>query len=105
MKQVSGRALAKAIERKGWILVRVNGSHHIFVMSLNWLRLGGALEPSVTRTGKANHAMHTDSAITFGFERAITGAELVMTNRWLRKDRGGGCRTGGVAWSWELTTI
>lgn len=33
MKQVSGKALAKAIERKGWSLVRVKGSHHIFVMS------------------------------------------------------------------------
>ena len=33
MKQVSGKALAKAIERKGWSLARVKGSHHIFVMS------------------------------------------------------------------------
>ena len=33
MKQVSGKALAKLIERKGWNLVRVKGSHHIFVMS------------------------------------------------------------------------
>ena len=33
MKQVSGKALAKAIERKGWSSVRVKGSHHIFVMS------------------------------------------------------------------------
>lgn len=33
MKQVSGKTLAKAIERKGWNLVRVKGSHHIFVMS------------------------------------------------------------------------
>ncbi len=33
MKQVSGKALAQAIERKGWSLVRVKGSHHIFVMS------------------------------------------------------------------------
>lgn len=33
MKQVSGKALAKAIERKGLSLVRVKGSHHIFVMS------------------------------------------------------------------------
>lgn len=32
MKQVSGKALVKAIERKGWSLVRVKGSHHIFVM-------------------------------------------------------------------------
>jgi predicted RNA binding protein YcfA (HicA-like mRNA interferase family) len=33
VKQVSGKALAKAIERKGWSLIRVKGSHHIFVMS------------------------------------------------------------------------
>jgi predicted RNA binding protein YcfA (HicA-like mRNA interferase family) len=33
VKQVSGKVLAKAIERKGWSLVRVKGSHHIFVMS------------------------------------------------------------------------
>ena len=30
MKQVSGRQFAKAIERRGWTLARVNGSHHIF---------------------------------------------------------------------------
>ena len=33
MKQVSGRELAKAVQRKGWSLARVHGSHHIFVMS------------------------------------------------------------------------
>lgn len=32
MKQVSGKLLAKAIQRKGWSLSRVHGSHHIFVM-------------------------------------------------------------------------
>lgn len=32
MKQVSGKALAKAIQRKGWSLARVNGSHHVFVL-------------------------------------------------------------------------
>ena len=32
MKQVSGKALARAIQRKGWTLARVKGSHHIFVM-------------------------------------------------------------------------
>ena len=30
MKQVSGNALARAIERHGWTLVRVKGSHHVF---------------------------------------------------------------------------
>jgi predicted RNA binding protein YcfA (HicA-like mRNA interferase family) len=32
VKQVSGRLLAKAVQRKGWNLARVHGSHHIFVM-------------------------------------------------------------------------
>lgn len=33
MKQVSGRELARAVQRKGWSLARVHGSHHVFVMS------------------------------------------------------------------------
>ena len=32
MKQVSGKALATAVQRKRWSLARVKGSHHIFVM-------------------------------------------------------------------------
>ena len=32
MKQVSGKELASAIQRQGWILARVHGSHHVFVM-------------------------------------------------------------------------
>ncbi len=32
MKQVSGKELARAIQRKGWTLARVKGSHHIFVL-------------------------------------------------------------------------
>ncbi|MBI1319206.1 MAG: addiction module toxin, HicA family [Candidatus Hydrogenedens sp.] len=30
MKSVSGKALAKALERHGWELLRVRGSHHIY---------------------------------------------------------------------------
>ena len=32
MKQVSGRDLGRAIERRGWVLARINGSHHIYAM-------------------------------------------------------------------------
>ena len=32
MKQVSGRELAGAIQRRGWMLARVHGSHHVFTM-------------------------------------------------------------------------
>ena len=30
MKSISGKRLCKAVERKGWILKRVTGSHHIY---------------------------------------------------------------------------
>jgi predicted RNA binding protein YcfA (HicA-like mRNA interferase family) len=30
MKQLSGKALAKLVERHGWTLLRTNGSHHIY---------------------------------------------------------------------------
>jgi len=31
LKQISGRALAQAIQRKGWVLIRIKGSHHVFI--------------------------------------------------------------------------
>lgn len=30
MKQVSGRELARAIQKRGWSLARIKGSHHVF---------------------------------------------------------------------------
>ena len=30
MKSISGKKFVKLLERKGWILLRVNGSHHIY---------------------------------------------------------------------------
>ena len=30
MKQVSGKELARLLERRGWTLMRVQGSHHIY---------------------------------------------------------------------------
>ena len=30
MKSVSGKELARLLERRGWMLLRVNGSHHIY---------------------------------------------------------------------------
>jgi len=31
MKTLSGKDFATILERKGWILKRVNGSHHIYI--------------------------------------------------------------------------
>lgn len=30
MKSISGKKLCKIVERKGWILKRINGSHHVY---------------------------------------------------------------------------
>ncbi len=30
MKQLSGKELARIVEQRGWTLLRVNGSHHIY---------------------------------------------------------------------------
>jgi predicted RNA binding protein YcfA (HicA-like mRNA interferase family) len=30
MKPVSGKRLCKVLERRGWILLRINGSHYIY---------------------------------------------------------------------------
>lgn len=30
MKPVSGARFARAVERRGWVLLRINGSHHIY---------------------------------------------------------------------------
>jgi predicted RNA binding protein YcfA (HicA-like mRNA interferase family) len=32
VKQVSGREFAQILQRHGWTLARVHGSHHIFTM-------------------------------------------------------------------------
>jgi predicted RNA binding protein YcfA (HicA-like mRNA interferase family) len=30
VKQVSGKDLCRAVQRKGWALARIKGSHHVF---------------------------------------------------------------------------
>jgi len=39
MKSVSGKDLAKALELKGWELLRVHGSHHIYGMEGSVVRI------------------------------------------------------------------
>ncbi|MBA3440583.1 MAG: type II toxin-antitoxin system HicA family toxin [Pyrinomonadaceae bacterium] len=39
MKSVSGKELAKALERQGWQLLRVQGSHHIYGKAGSIVRL------------------------------------------------------------------
>ena len=39
MKSVSGKKLAKALERNGWSLLRIQGSHHIYAKPGSGVRL------------------------------------------------------------------
>ena len=39
MKSVSGKDFARVLERQGWTLLRVQGSHHIYGKSGNDVRL------------------------------------------------------------------
>jgi predicted RNA binding protein YcfA (HicA-like mRNA interferase family) len=39
VKTISGRDFARIIERRGWSLLRVSGSHHIYGKSGNVVRL------------------------------------------------------------------
>lgn len=39
MKTISGKNFCKLLESHGWILARINGSHHIYVKSDRELRI------------------------------------------------------------------
>ncbi|HEV8159281.1 MAG TPA: type II toxin-antitoxin system HicA family toxin [Pyrinomonadaceae bacterium] len=39
MKSVSGKGFAKILEKRGWTLLRVQGSHHVYGKSGNEVRL------------------------------------------------------------------
>jgi predicted RNA binding protein YcfA (HicA-like mRNA interferase family) len=39
MKALSGREFARLVERRGWQLLRINGSHHIYGKSGSVVRL------------------------------------------------------------------
>lgn len=39
MKPVSGRELARIVERHGWALLRISGSHHIYGKTGSIVRL------------------------------------------------------------------
>ncbi len=39
MKSVSGKELARLLERHGWVLLRIHGSHHIYGKTRSMVRL------------------------------------------------------------------
>ena len=57
MKTVSGKELAKILEKKGWKLKRIHGSHHIYVKE--------------ERTERISVPVHGNRALKTGLQRHI----------------------------------
>lgn len=58
MKSVSGSELAKALERNGWSLLRVQGSHHIYGKQGSAVRLSVPIHgQKALKTGLLKHLM------------------------------------------------
>lgn len=58
MKAVSGRELAKLVEHKGWTLLRIAGSHHIYGKAGSIIRLTIPIHGSrALKTGLQKHLM------------------------------------------------
>ena len=58
MKSVSGRAFARLAERRGWKLLRINGSHHIYGKEGSVVRLTIPIHGNTAlKTGLQRHLM------------------------------------------------
>lgn len=58
MTSISGRAFARLIERRGWVLLRVSGSHHIYGKPGSPIRLSVPIHgSSALKTGLLRHLM------------------------------------------------
>jgi predicted RNA binding protein YcfA (HicA-like mRNA interferase family) len=58
LKEISGKAFARAIERKGWQLLRIAGNHHIYRKEGSIVRLSVPIHGSkVLKLGLLRHLM------------------------------------------------
>ena len=56
MKAVSGKDFAKMLERHGWSLLRINGSHHIYGKLGSEVRISIPIHRNQTlKTGMVRH--------------------------------------------------
>lgn len=58
MKSVSGKEFAKALERNGWVLLRIQSSHHIYGKQGSNVRLSIPIHGNQTlKMGLLKHMM------------------------------------------------
>ena len=59
MTTISGQELARAVERKGWVLLRIHGSHHIYGKEGSIIRLSVPVHGNrPLKTGLLRHLMN-----------------------------------------------
>jgi predicted RNA binding protein YcfA (HicA-like mRNA interferase family) len=60
MKAVSGKDFIKILEKRGWTLLRINGSHHIYGKTGSIIRLSVPVHGNQPlKTGLLRHLMKT----------------------------------------------
>jgi predicted RNA binding protein YcfA (HicA-like mRNA interferase family) len=58
MKSISGKDFAKVLEQHGWVLLRVQGSHHIYGKTGNEIRISVPIHRNQNlKTGLLRHFM------------------------------------------------
>ncbi len=58
MKSISGKEFAKILERRGWTMLRVQGSHHIYGKTGSDVRLSVPIHGNqALKTGLLRHLM------------------------------------------------
>lgn len=58
MKQFSGKEMARLVERHGWSLLRINGSHHIYGRVGSIIRLSISIHSNrALKTGLLRHLL------------------------------------------------
>ena len=58
MKSVSGKEFAKSLEKKGWELKRIKGSHHVYMKTGNPARISVPIHKNRSlKIGLLNHLM------------------------------------------------
>jgi predicted RNA binding protein YcfA (HicA-like mRNA interferase family) len=67
VKAVSGKALCKALEQKGWTLIRISGSHYIYG------KLGSRSVPVPVH---GNRTLKTGTQIGIMKQAGLTDADL-----------------------------
>ena len=56
MKAISGKEFAKGLERHGWILLRIKGSHHIYGKAGSEVRISVPIHGNQNlKTGMVRH--------------------------------------------------